>query len=145
MKTGKNKNKGFTLSELLFVFLIVMVTSVFLFPVIRYTRLRLKQTICANNLREIGLALYIYAKEHEGKFPPDIKTLYKEQYLSDIKLVDCPGSKIVGLPENPDYIYTSGLSVRNESLLPLLRDATKNHFPKGKNILYVNGTVSWKE
>ena len=142
----KITNNGFTLGELLLVFVVILLIGGLMLPFIRYIHKSMEQTICANNLRETGLALYIYAREHEGKFPPTLKTLYDEQYLADGNLMDCPASKeSIGTPQNPDYIYTAGLSVKDSSLGILVRDKTKNHPYGGKNILYVNGTVIWKE
>ncbi|MDP8258408.1 MAG: prepilin-type N-terminal cleavage/methylation domain-containing protein [Candidatus Aadella gelida] len=116
MKISKrNNNKGFTISELIVVLVIVLIAGILLFPLIRYSGERMERTVCTNNMREVGLALYIYAAEHEGNFPPSLKALYDEKYLAKEDLVDCPASKDKGTPENPDYIYTAGLSVRSPS------------------------------
>ena len=139
------RNKGFTLGELLLVLAVVVVIIGLLLPVIQYNNRRMERIACANNLRQIGLALYIYAKEHEGVFPPSLKVLYDEQYLADKRLMDCPASRETGSPDSPDYIYTAGLSVRSSSLEPLVRDKAKNHARKGTNVLYVNGEVGWKD
>jgi len=139
-------NRGFTLGELLLVFVIVFLVGGLMLPFIRYSRKNMEKTICANNLRETGLALYIYAREHEGNFPPTLKTLYQEHYLADETLMDCPASKdSVGTPSSPDYIYTAGLSVKDPSLAVLVKDKANNHSPDGKNILYVNGAVAWQK
>jgi type II secretory pathway pseudopilin PulG len=138
-------NKGFTISELVLVLVIVLVVGGLMMPFIQYNIRRMEKTMCANNLRQAGLALYIYAKEHEGRFPPALGTLYSEHYLADERLMDCPASREIGTPGSPDYIYTTGLSVRDPSLTILVRDKARNHPRGGKNILYVNGTVAWKE
>ncbi|MFH1878401.1 MAG: prepilin-type N-terminal cleavage/methylation domain-containing protein [Candidatus Omnitrophota bacterium] len=139
------KNKGFTISELVVVFAIVIIVGVLLYPFIKYANTKKNVIICSNNLRKQGLALYIYALEHEGMFPPSLKTLYDEKYLSDKKLMDCPASKATGTPESPDYIYNAGLSVKSSSQTPLVQDLPKNHPTNSKNVLYVNGSVSWEE
>lgn len=135
-------DKGFTLGELLLVLAIVIILGVVFAPVIKYNNERMDRITCANNLREIGLASYIYAKEHGGKFPPEVKTLFDEEYLSDTLLLDCPSSKKKGTLEDPDYIYTEGLSVRSESLDVLASDEAGNH-PSGENVLHVDGRVEW--
>ncbi|RKY42132.1 MAG: hypothetical protein DRP85_03715 [Candidatus Makaraimicrobium thalassicum] len=140
----RGPEKGFTISELLLVFVIVLIVGGVMMPVIRHNYRKMEKTICANNLRQIGLALYIYAGEHKKKFPPTLKTLYDEHYLADRRLMDCPATEVIGTPGEPDYIYTAGLSARNSSLTPLVRDKAKNHAEGGGNILYVNGRVVWE-
>ena len=139
-----SRRKGFTISELLMVFMVVIVVGALMMPLINYTRRRMDKTMCANNLQQVGLALYIYAKEHDGRFPSSLDALYEQKYLADKRLMDCPASKEMGTPEAPDYIYTPGLSVRDPSKEPLLRDKKYNHSQGGENILYVNGEVAWE-
>jgi len=132
---------GFTISELLLVFVVVCIIAASLFPVIRYSRDRMDRTVCTNNLREIGLALYIYAAEHGGIFPSSLKELYDEGYLSNERRADCPGSKNKGIPEKPDYIYTAGLSVKSPSESILVKDKAKNHKSGWNNVMEVNGAI----
>jgi competence protein ComGC len=142
---GRTDRKGFTLGELLFVFAVAIVLMVGFTPFIRYSNERMARVQCANNFREIGLAIYIYARENDGKFPPSLKTLYEEQYLGDKRLMNCPASKNVGTIDDPDYLYTAGLSARDSSGLVLLRDKQGNHPRGGENLLYTNGTVEWTD
>ena len=140
-----NGNKGFTLIELLFVFMAVAFIIVMMIPFINAANDYKLRSMCAENLREIGLAMYIYAQENNGQFPPDLKTLYDGKYLTNETLLDCPVHPGKGSLENPDFFYTGGLSINSPSLAPLVRDKEGNHFGRGKNILYVNGTVAQKE
>jgi prepilin-type N-terminal cleavage/methylation domain-containing protein len=138
-----NNKKGFTLGEVMVVLAIVLIVGALMWPFIRHSNERLGNIACANNLRKIGRALYIYAREHEGRFPPTMRALYDEQYLADTRLMDCPASKTIGTVESPDYIYTAGLSVRSPSQDPLVTDKAANHPGGGKNFLFVNGAVDW--
>ncbi len=144
-RTTFRGNKGFTISELLFVLLIALIVAGLMMPLIRHSRIRNERILCANNLREIGLGLYIYAKEHEGAFPPALKALYDEQYLADERVMDCPATRSTGTPASPDYMYVPGLTVKDPSLLALAGDNTDSHGHNGRNVLYVNGAVGWKE
>jgi competence protein ComGC len=137
-------NRGFTIGELLVVFAIVAAMVVLMIPVINYVNARTDKVMCINNIRAVGLALYIYAREHDGKFPESVKTLYDEKYLADRRFTDCPASKHVGTPEDPDYVYTGGLDVRSPSKEILLRDKEENHSSGKKNVLYVNGLTKWE-
>jgi prepilin-type N-terminal cleavage/methylation domain-containing protein len=145
MRTQSKDNKGFTLVELALVVVIVLMICIPLGPFIRESRNRLDKVVCANNLREIGLAMYIYAREHDGRFPPELRALYEEHYLSDTRLLDCPATKTGGTLESPEYVYAPGLTIRSASLEPLVRDKDKNHSRGGGNTLYVNGNVAWEK
>ena len=126
------------------VFAVVAAMVVVMLPVINHVKARTDKVMCMNNVRAIGLALYIYAREHDGKFPESIKTLYDEKYLADRRFTDCPATKTIGTPENPDYIYTSGLDARSPSTDILVRDRENNHISGKKNVLYVNGLTRWE-
>ncbi|MBD3426957.1 MAG: hypothetical protein GF409_06985 [Candidatus Omnitrophica bacterium] len=138
-------HKGFTLGEVMMVLAIVILVTALMWPFISYSNQRLAKITCSNNLRKIGRALYIYAIEHEGQFPPAIKTLYDEEYLADERLMDCPASKAQGTTSSSDYIYTAGLTVRSPSRATLLRDKQTSHTGGGMNVLFVNGAVDWVE
>ncbi len=137
------KNKGFTIVELLLIFAVVAIVFVLLLPFIKYTREEMEKTVCANNLQRIGLAAYIYARENGGKFPLSIEALYDGKYLADRKVWDCPASKDEGSPENPDYIYTAGLSVKDPSSSELVKDKARNHPNGARQVLFINGAVKW--
>jgi len=136
--------KGFTLGELLVVFALVMGVILLLHPIARKIHERSDRVICANNIREIGKASYIYAKEHARKFPDTLKTLYDEKYLADAGLADCPATRHKGTPDDPDYVFSDGLSVTDPSEKILVQDKTGNH-QGGRNVLFVNGVVSWEK
>lgn len=138
------KAKGFTISELLVVFTVVLLLTGLLYPLIRHTTVRTNKSRCRNNLRNIGVALYIYASENNGQFPDSLNVLYENQYLSDESLLNCPSSPDKATPEGPDYVYASGLSVLSDSEKVLLKDRKNNH-PNAKNVLLVNGRVVTKK
>ena len=137
--------KGSIITEIVMIIMILVIVGGLTIPFVFESRKRTRRVICGGNLRQTGKALYIYAREHDGFFPPTLKTLYDEHYLEDKTLMDCPSSEDAGSPSIPDYIYTAGLSVRSPSRECLVRDKIKNHRKVGKNILYVDGSVVWKE
>jgi prepilin-type N-terminal cleavage/methylation domain-containing protein/prepilin-type processing-associated H-X9-DG protein len=62
--------RGFSLIELLTVMAILAVLSGLLFPVIAKSREQARKTVCMSNLRQIGMALSMYASNHAGLIPP---------------------------------------------------------------------------
>ncbi len=61
--------KGFTLIELLVVIAIIAVLLAIIMPAMRRIKESAKQTICKSNLRNIGLALFMYLDDNDRKLP----------------------------------------------------------------------------
>jgi len=60
---------GFTLIEMLAVMAILAVLAGLLFPVVAKSREQARKTACMSNLRQIGMALSLYASNHGGVIP----------------------------------------------------------------------------
>lgn len=60
------RRPGFTLIELLAVIAILAIIAAILFPVFARARERARQTTCASNLRQIGMATMQYAGDSDG-------------------------------------------------------------------------------
>ncbi len=61
--------KAFTLIELLVVIAIVGVLAALLTPVFGRAREGARRMLCANNLRQHGIAWYLYLDDHNDRFP----------------------------------------------------------------------------
>ncbi len=62
-------NGGFTLVELLAVAAIVIMLSSLLLPALSKSREKAKQTVCAANLKQIGLSFQMYLQDYNEIFP----------------------------------------------------------------------------
>ncbi len=69
--TGSNVKRGFTLIELLVVIAIIAILAAILFPVFARAREKARQTSCVSNLKQIGLAMHMYAQDYDEVLPPN--------------------------------------------------------------------------
>ncbi len=65
----RNRAGGFTLIELLVVIAIMSILASILFPVFARAREKARETRCSSNLRQMGLALHMYADDYDGVLP----------------------------------------------------------------------------
>lgn len=80
MRSGPNvvRRHGFTLIELLVVIAIIAILAAILFPVFAKAREQARKTACLSNMKQIGLALYMYAEDYDEVLPERYGCSYPE-------------------------------------------------------------------
>jgi prepilin-type N-terminal cleavage/methylation domain-containing protein len=67
--TGVREIRAFTLAELLVVIAVIGILAALLLTAVSGVKQRSYETICLNNLRQIGIAMKLYHDENKGRFP----------------------------------------------------------------------------
>jgi prepilin-type N-terminal cleavage/methylation domain-containing protein/prepilin-type processing-associated H-X9-DG protein len=122
MKRFFRISSGFTLIELLVVITIIAILAGILLPSLRAARDKAKQIVCASNLKQIGIGIFTYMNDYNGRLIPLIYDytrvdsvacsgswrglLYSGGYIKDPKVFVCPArpnisSIIIALPPPP--------------------------------------------
>ena len=65
----KKNRAAFTLIELLVVIAIIAILAAILFPVFAKAREKAKQTTCLSNMKQLGVAMYMYIGDFDNRFP----------------------------------------------------------------------------
>lgn len=94
------KKRGFTLIELLVVIAIIAILAAILFPVFARAKEKARCASCQSNLKQLGLALIMYAADHDDRIPfgacwaggqrPDVVLL--NPYIKNTQLWECPSN-----------------------------------------------------
>lgn len=88
---------GFTLIELLVVIAVIGILASLLLPVLSKSKERARSTACASHVRQLSMALQMYASENADECPPrhfiPYWTLPLHPYYKDVALLICPSDK----------------------------------------------------
>jgi prepilin-type N-terminal cleavage/methylation domain-containing protein len=88
--------RAFTLIELLMVIAIIAILAAILLPVLNNATSSAKRTQCSNNVRQINVAIHMYADDHGDEFPYSSNGLYYSYKLSIMAYANQASSTNVG-------------------------------------------------
>ena len=141
--------RAFTYIELCVVLAIIAILAAILFPVFARAREKARQTACANNLSQIGLALRMYAEDNYSHFPAgdDDLTALAPRYLPDRGVFQCPSAPALGYQPKPgeaQYLYRGGFAVDDDPTTFIAVDINETMHNGGFNGLAVDGHTKWQ-
>ena len=121
------------------VLVAVLLIMVFL-PRLPDERVRARQSVCASNLKNIGMALTSYMAESNGSFPTTWKLLVPHNaYLKQVHF-QCPRAN----PKTSSYVgITHDKPITRPSEIPVMCELLGNHKMQGANVLFADGHVEW--
>src|SRR5688500_17634973 len=140
LKSQKLKNRsqnGFTLIELLVVIAIIAILAGMLLPALARSKAKGKRIACVNNLKQISLAMRMWADDHQDKYPWNYNVeqggssdssdwtdhfRLASNELSTASILLCPADKKKKAAPNWDRVsgdehvsYFVGVNVRDEN------------------------------
>lgn len=106
------RSQGFTLIELLVVIAIIAILAAILFPVFAKAREKARETMCASNENQIGLALLQYVQDYDEILPDRNISgsiswrVCLTPYVKSVQVFSCPSNPNVNVISY-DGIYSS--------------------------------------
>lgn len=140
---------------LVIVWLILAILALGLLPALNSAREEARISVCASNLKQIGLGLMQYSFDFESRFPVQdnargMEALRSTGVLTDHAVYVCPSTETTAGSENEpltdancDYIYLGGLFNTDWTIdCPIVIERPGNHVGNSVNVLYAAGNVN---
>jgi prepilin-type N-terminal cleavage/methylation domain-containing protein/prepilin-type processing-associated H-X9-DG protein len=156
---GNQKRRGWTLLELLVVIGIIGLLTGLLLPALAKAKEKTRLVQCRNNLRQIGIALRVYAGDHQGRLPilsrgsgqtgaSSLASVLGPYTANNSELFLCPKDAqknvIAGYSSYDwNFAFNGKLIDRVDSGRALAFEREDWHSGRGKNGVFADGRVDW--
>src|SRR5687767_9628326 len=111
MRLSNPRRQGFTLIELLVVIAVSAVLAAILFPVFAQARETARKGSCQSNLKQMALAVQIYAQDHDEVLPPHNEKVYDFGNPNPATRAPADG------PWRPNYLWCLQSYTKNRQIL----------------------------
>lgn len=134
------RGRGFSLVELLVVIAIIAVLAALLLPVLSKAKARAKQATCLNDLKQVGLAVHLYAGDN-GDVLPNLGlgtyVTYKEAVKGYAGLHGAPSAqdKVFACPADTFYYDEGSLAYLPQGRHEQMRFDFSSYAFNGANLL----------
>lgn len=122
---------------------VMVLTS--LFSSASHARLQAQKAVSAQNMRNVGMAMFTHAEMNQGAFPPDLATLLRNNTVTLEQFRNPYTGETPSDPSRMDrdgyLIYRSGLNVRSHPGEVILAERTPQD--DGANFLLIDGHVEF--
>lgn len=116
-------------------------------PAINNAHAEAERVVCQSHMRQIGLALLMYAVDNDGQFPHDLQTL-TQPYNLPTDVLHCPSVRgPEAIDRVTDYLYVRPtqpmIHIAEPARTIVLYERLSAHRGQGINILYVDCHVEF--
>jgi prepilin-type processing-associated H-X9-DG protein len=121
---------------------LIPVAAAMTLPALQKAKYSAMLSNCTSNIRQIEMACFQYAENHQGQLPPDLETLQATGLISP-NILKCPMHGASKPIPGPSYLYFgNGLKTRDiDNCTILITESNPFHGPKRFNIGFGDGHV----
>lgn len=127
------------------VFIYLVIVPLFVLPALDRSREQIRERMCADNVRQIGIACMTYAESNDGYPPENLDPLRPILGLSSngLPLVFlCPASKDHSAPSYEIEAAGAITKFGKPAHVVLVREKEAHHHGR-RLVLYADGTIEW--
>ena len=150
--SARSACRGFTLIELLVVIAIIAILAAILFPVFAQAREKARGAACLSNVKQLGLALQMYAQDYDETLPNHAQDTDKflapnapanwakglQAYAKNTQIFSCPSA-----PLAPGYKSVPPLnSYQGNAVVLSYQGTTLARIPNPADIVFVQEVLA---